>query len=58
VALAFLVREPGVFALPKAARVEHARENAGAGELVLAPDEVRRIDAAFPRGRSRRLPVL
>jgi diketogulonate reductase-like aldo/keto reductase len=58
VALAFLVREPGVFAIPKAAHTEHARENAGAGDLVLAPDEVRRIDAAFPRGRRRRLPVL
>ena len=58
VALAFLVREPGVFTIPKAGRVEHARENAGAARVVLAPADVRRIDAAFPRGRRRALPTL
>jgi diketogulonate reductase-like aldo/keto reductase len=53
-ALAFLVREPGLFVIPKAGRAEHAAENAAAGDLVLTDTEVRRIDAAFPLGRRRR----
>lgn len=45
--------------IPKAARVEHAVENAGAGGLQLTTAELARIDAAFPRGpRPRELPVL
>jgi diketogulonate reductase-like aldo/keto reductase len=48
-ALAFLTREPGLFAIPKAARVEHVEENAAAGELTLDTDDVAAIAAAFPR---------
>jgi diketogulonate reductase-like aldo/keto reductase len=58
VALAFLVRDGSVFAIPKAASAEHARDNAAAGELRLTAADVRRLDAAFPRGRRRRLPTL
>ncbi len=58
VALAFLVREPGVFTIPKAARAAHVVENAAAGDLVLSDDDARRIDAAFPRGPWRGLPTL
>ena len=59
VALAFLVREPDLFAIPKAARPAHVLDNAAAGALVLSADEVARIDAAFPRPRRRRgLPML
>jgi diketogulonate reductase-like aldo/keto reductase len=54
VALAFLVREEGTFTIPKAARPEHVDDNARAGDLVLDEAELRRIDAAFPRGRRRR----
>ena len=50
VALTFLVRQPGVFTIPKAASAVHAEDNAGAGALVLSEDEIARIDAAFPRG--------
>jgi diketogulonate reductase-like aldo/keto reductase len=50
VALAFLTRGPGLFLIPKAARVEHVEENAGAGELELDASDVATIDAAFPRG--------
>jgi diketogulonate reductase-like aldo/keto reductase len=57
-ALRFLVRRPSVFAIPKAARREHAVENAGAGDLQLTEAELARIDAAFPRGNRRELPVL
>jgi diketogulonate reductase-like aldo/keto reductase len=59
VALAFLVRRPSVFAIPKAASTAHVAENAGAGDLELAPQEIARIEAAFPLGRPRRsLPML
>jgi len=53
VALRFLVRDPNVFAIPKAARAGHAAENAAAAELQLTDDDVRRIERAFPRGRRR-----
>jgi diketogulonate reductase-like aldo/keto reductase len=59
VALRFLVRSPSVFAIPKASTLEHAEENAGAGDLHLAKAEVALIDHAFPRGpRPRQLPTL
>lgn len=50
VALAFLTRDPALFAIPKAARVEHVEENAGAGELEIDNQDAAEIDAAFPRG--------
>jgi diketogulonate reductase-like aldo/keto reductase len=56
VALAFLTRAPGTFAIPKAARAAHARENAR--PVALTPEDVRRLDAAFPRGEPRPLPIL
>lgn len=50
VILAFLTRASNVFTIPKASRVEHVEENAGAGDLVLDASDVDAIDAAFPRG--------
>jgi aryl-alcohol dehydrogenase-like predicted oxidoreductase len=50
VALAFLLREERVIAIPKAARPEHVRENAAAGELELAAADLVRIEQVFPRG--------
>lgn len=58
VALAFLVRQPSLLTIPKASSTEHAAENAAAGELRLSAAEITRIDEAFPRGRSRALPML
>jgi diketogulonate reductase-like aldo/keto reductase len=59
VALAFLTRHPVAFVIPKASRVAHVEDNAGAGDLELAPREVAQIDGAFPRGRARRgVPML
>lgn len=59
VALAFLTRAPGVFAIPKAANVAHTIENAGAMGLMLTEGECGAIEAAFPLGRKpARLPVL
>ncbi len=58
VALAFLVREPSVIAIPKSSDVDHVQENAAAGDLELTADELARLDQAFPRGRWRGLPTL
>jgi len=59
VAQSFLVRHPGLFAIPKASSPDHAAENAGAGDLRLTDAELARIDEAFPRGpRPRQLPML
>lgn len=59
VALRFLVREPPLFAIPKAASPEHAAENARAAALDLGDSDLARLDAAFPLGgRPRSLPTL
>jgi diketogulonate reductase-like aldo/keto reductase len=59
VALAFLLREPAVLVIPKSASAAHAAENAAASELLLDPDEVTRLELAFPRGPQRRgVPML
>lgn len=47
VALAFLARDPDVFLIPKAEKVEHVRENAG-GAFELPREAVAALDAAFP----------
>jgi diketogulonate reductase-like aldo/keto reductase len=54
VALSFLTRRPPLFAIPKAARPEHAQENAAAARLALDTGELRAIEEAFPLGRHRR----
>jgi diketogulonate reductase-like aldo/keto reductase len=59
VALAFLVRRPSLFAIPKSSSADHVEENAGAGEFRLSRSDLRRIDEAFPLGpRPRELPTL
>jgi diketogulonate reductase-like aldo/keto reductase len=51
VALAFLIRKPTVFAIPKASSAAHAADNAAAGALMLTAAECADIDRAFPLGR-------
>ena len=58
VALAFLVRNPHLFAIPKSARVARARENAAAAGLRLTRDDIVRLEEAFPLRRGRSLPTL
>jgi len=58
VALAFLVRDPHVFGIPKSAKVARVRENAGAATLRLSAEDVARLDEAFPVRRGRGLPTL
>lgn len=48
VALAFLVRQPPLFAIPKAGRSEHVDENAAALHLCLTEEDLHEIDLAFP----------
>jgi diketogulonate reductase-like aldo/keto reductase len=58
-ALAFLLRDSAVLAIPKAARAGHALENGGSLSVALTAEDIREIDAAFPRGRARgSLPML
>ncbi len=58
VALAFLLRSPHVFVIPKASREEHVRANAGAADLELTPGEIAELEKAFPTGPKRTLPTL
>ncbi|MBC7664338.1 MAG: aldo/keto reductase [Caulobacter sp.] len=56
VALARLLAEPGVVAIPKASSEAHLRENLQAAELQLSTEELRSIDGRFPRP-SRKAPL-
>ncbi|HXZ48684.1 MAG TPA: aldo/keto reductase [Usitatibacter sp.] len=59
VALAWLLRRPGVCAIPKAASERHVRDNARARELALDAEAIAALDSAFPPpGRKRRLEVI
>ncbi|AMG88658.1 aldo/keto reductase [Bordetella bronchiseptica] len=59
IALAFLTRQPGVFAIPKAADPAHVAANAAAGRLALSEQDCADLDAAFERGpRPASLPMI
>ena len=51
VALAFLVRDHHVFAIPKASTIAHVEENAKAGTLQLTDEEIIAIERAYPKRR-------
>jgi diketogulonate reductase-like aldo/keto reductase len=54
VALAFLVQtSSSVHVIPKASRLAHVEDNAGAAELVLSDAQRAKIDAALPQGARR-----
>ena len=48
VMLAWLMRRPGLIAIPKAGSVAHVEENARSLSLALTADDFREIGAAFP----------
>ena len=48
VALAWVLRKPGVIAIPKAVNLDHLRQNAAADTLRLDADDLAQIDAAYP----------
>ena len=50
VILAFLTRDHGLFTIPKASHVAHVEENARAGSLQLADEDIAAIDRTFPVG--------
>ncbi len=50
-ALGFVLRVPGLLAIPKAGRRAHVEDNAAAGELELTAQELRALEGAFPVGR-------
>ncbi|HTZ78741.1 MAG TPA: aldo/keto reductase [Stellaceae bacterium] len=54
VALAWLLHQEGVVAIPKAAHLDHVRDNRAALDLELTPEELREIDRAFPAPTERR----
>lgn len=47
VALAWLLRQPGVIAIPKAGHVERVRENHGALDITLSQVDLTELDTAF-----------
>lgn len=53
VALAWVLSQPGVMAIPKAVREAHLRENLAAAALVLTREDLAEIDARFPPPRRR-----
>ncbi|MBB3255396.1 diketogulonate reductase-like aldo/keto reductase [Paraburkholderia bannensis] len=54
VALAWVLRKPGVCAIPKAGRIEHVRDNRAALDLVLGPQDYATLDAYFKPPRAKR----
>ena len=56
VALAWVLRQGQVIAIPKAGTVTHVQENRAATELHLSPSDLVALDAAFPRP-NKRLPL-
>jgi diketogulonate reductase-like aldo/keto reductase len=56
VALAWLLAQPGVIAIPKAVQPEHVRANRGAAELKLSATDLAALDAGFPAPR-RKVPL-
>jgi diketogulonate reductase-like aldo/keto reductase len=54
VAIAWTLSRPGVVSIPKAVDPGHVRQNAAAAEIVLAPEELAALDAAFPPPKRKR----
>jgi diketogulonate reductase-like aldo/keto reductase len=58
-ALAWVLRQDGVCAIPKAANVEHVRANAAARDFRIPEELLREIDRAFPPpARKQRLDII
>lgn len=48
VALAWVLRHPGIITIPKAVQPGHIQENAAAGELELSAEDLAQLDWAYP----------
>ena len=53
IALAWVMRDPNVMAIPKAASLEHVKENAVAADVQLTAGDLKELDAAFPPPKRR-----
>ncbi|HMM84794.1 aldo/keto reductase [Azohydromonas sp.] len=53
-ALAWVLKQPGVIAIPKAGSTEHLRLNLDAARLALGADDLAALDRLFPPPRSKR----
>ena len=53
-ALAWVLAQPGVHAIPKSSEVEHVKENRVALDIQLTPDELAALDSAFPPPKSKK----
>jgi len=51
--LAWVLRQPGVIAIPKASTIQHVRENGKTAELELDAATLAKLDAIFPAPRTR-----
>ncbi|WBV43955.1 aldo/keto reductase [Pseudoroseomonas cervicalis] len=51
IALAWTLRQEGVISIPKASTEAHLRENAEVWKIVLTPEDLAELDAAFPPPR-------
>jgi diketogulonate reductase-like aldo/keto reductase len=51
IALAWVMAQPGVIAIPKASRPEHIRQNIAALDIRLSPQDLAELDHAFPPPR-------
>ena len=59
IALAWVLRQPNVIAIPKASNEKHVRENAGSVEVKLTNEDLAELDDTFPPPKSKRpLPML
>jgi diketogulonate reductase-like aldo/keto reductase len=59
IALAWLLRQPNMIAIPKAATLEHVRENALAAEIELSEEDLADLDREFPPPKAKKpLPML
>jgi len=47
-ALAWILRNRSVIAIPKASNISHVKENAAALDVTLAGEDLAALDAAFP----------
>jgi diketogulonate reductase-like aldo/keto reductase len=48
IALAWVLRRPGVMAIPKASSIAHVEQNHGALTIRLEPEDLAELDSAFP----------
>ncbi len=59
IALAWVLRQPGMIAIPKASDQEHVRENARSIEIKLTKEDLAELDREFPPPKSKEsLPML